>query len=102
MYARTLSLRDSHPVYMATSDGGGGNGPLMNGQNTATLRGKMLRLDVARDDVPADPNRDYGIPPANPFAGGGGAGEVWLYGLRNPFRASFDRDRQSTRLNSSH
>jgi glucose/arabinose dehydrogenase len=78
-------------LYMATGDGGGANDPLMNGQNRNTLLGKVLRLDVSRDDFPADPNRDYGIPPANPFAGGGGAPEVWLYGLRNPFRASFDR-----------
>ena len=69
---------------MATGDGGGANDPDANGQNRATLLGKMLRLDVARDDFPGDANRDYGIPAANPFAGGGGAGEVWLYGLRNP------------------
>ena len=78
-------------LYLGTGDGGGGNDTLMNGQNRNTLLGKMLRLDVSRDDFPNDPNRDYGIPAANPFAGGGGAGEVWLYGLRNPFRASFDR-----------
>lgn len=78
-------------LYMATGDGGGSNDPLMNGQNRNTLLGKMLRLDVSRDEFPADPLRDYGIPAANPFAGGGGAPEVWLYGLRNPFRASFDR-----------
>ncbi|HEU4650003.1 MAG TPA: PQQ-dependent sugar dehydrogenase [Croceibacterium sp.] len=78
-------------LYMATGDGGGGNDPDGNGQNRNTLLGKMLRLDVARDDFPTDPARDYGIPAANPFAGGGGAGEVWLYGLRNPFRNSFDR-----------
>ena len=78
-------------LYMATGDGGGANDPDFNGQNRATLLGKMLRLDVSGDDFPADPDRDYRIPPANPFAGGGGAGEVWLYGLRNPFRNSFDR-----------
>ena len=78
-------------LYMATGDGGGGNDPDMNGQNRNTLLGKMLRLDVARDDFPADPDRDYGIPAANPFVGGGGAAEVWLFGLRNPFRNSFDR-----------
>jgi glucose/arabinose dehydrogenase len=78
-------------LYMATGDGGGANDPDMNGQNRNTLLGKMLRLDVSRDDFPADPLRDYGIPAANPFAGGGGAPEVWAYGLRNPFRASFDR-----------
>jgi glucose/arabinose dehydrogenase len=78
-------------LYMATGDGGGANDPDGNGQNKATLLGKMLRLDVSRDDFPADANRDYGIPAANPFAAGGGAPEVWLYGLRNPFRDSFDR-----------
>ena len=78
-------------LYMATGDGGGANDPDFNGQNRSTLLGKILRLDVARDDFPADPARDYGIPATNPFAAGGGAGEVWLYGLRNPFRNSFDR-----------
>ena len=78
-------------LYMATGDGGGANDPDGNGQNRNTLLGKMLRLDVARDDFPTDAARDYGIPAGNPFAGGGGAGEVWLYGLRNPFRNSFDR-----------
>ena len=78
-------------LYMATGDGGGANDPDMNGQDRNTLLGKMLRLDVSRDDYPGDANRDYGIPPANPYVGGGGAPEVWLYGLRNPFRASFDR-----------
>jgi glucose/arabinose dehydrogenase len=78
-------------LYMATGDGGGANDPDRNGQDRDTLLGKMLRLDVSRDDFPADPLRDYGIPAANPYAGGGGAPEVWAYGLRNPFRASFDR-----------
>ncbi len=78
-------------LYVATGDGGGGGDPDGNGQNRNTLLGKMLRLDVSRDDFPGDANRDYGIPGANPFVGGGGAGEVWLFGLRNPFRASFDR-----------
>jgi glucose/arabinose dehydrogenase len=78
-------------LYMATGDGGGANDPDQNGQNRNTLLGKMLRLDVARDDFPGDAARDYGIPAGNPFAGGGGAGEVWLFGLRNPFRNSFDR-----------
>ena len=78
-------------LYMATGDGGGANDPDFNGQNRSTLLGKVLRIDVSRDDFPAAPTRDYGIPPANPFAAGGGAGEVWLFGLRNPFRNSFDR-----------
>lgn len=78
-------------LYVATGDGGGANDPDGNGQNVNTLLGKMLRLNVASDAFPADPNRDYAIPAANPFATAGGAPEVWLYGLRNPFRNSFDR-----------
>ncbi len=78
-------------LYMATGDGGGNNDPDLNGQNRSTLLAKVLRLDVSRDDFPTDPERDYGIPAANPFVAGGGAGEVWLFGLRNPFRNSFDR-----------
>lgn len=78
-------------LYAATGDGGGANDPDGNGQNRFTLLGKMLRLDVSRDDFPSDPDRDYGIPSANPFAASGGAPEVWLFGLRNPFRNSFDR-----------
>ncbi|MET0372306.1 MAG: PQQ-dependent sugar dehydrogenase [Sphingobium sp.] len=78
-------------LYVAVGDGGGANDPDSNGQNKATLLGKMLRLDVSRDDFPTEDARDYGIPAANPFATSGGAPEVWLYGLRNPFRNSFDR-----------
>jgi glucose/arabinose dehydrogenase len=78
-------------LYVAVGDGGGANDPDQNGQNRNTLLGKMLRLDVSKDDFPNDPERNYGIPPANPFSGGVGAPEVWLYGLRNPYRDSFDR-----------
>jgi hypothetical protein len=77
-------------LYIATGDGGGGGDPDNNAQNPNSLLGKILRIDPAGDDFPADPNRDYRIPAANPFAGGGGAREVIALGLRNPFRASFD------------
>ena len=77
-------------LYLATGDGGGGGDPNGNGQNRNTLLGKILRLDVAQDAFPGDPLRDYAIPAGNPFAAGGGAPEIWTYGLRNPFRASFD------------
>lgn len=77
-------------LYIGTGDGGGSGDPNGNAQNRNALLGKMLRIDPARDDFPADNNRDYGIPAANPFAGGGGAPEVLAYGLRNPFRNSFD------------
>lgn len=78
-------------LYIGSGDGGSGGDPQNNGQNTNVLLGKMLRIDVGSDAFPNDPNRDYAIPATNPFAAGGGAPEVWAYGLRNPFRNSFDR-----------
>ncbi len=77
-------------LYIATGDGGGAGDPLNSGQNRNSLLGKLLRIDVAGDAFPADPNRDYAIPAGNPFAASGGAPEVWAFGLRNPFRNSFD------------
>lgn len=78
-------------LYIASGDGGGGGDPQNNGQNTNSLLGKLLRIDVSSDAFPADANRDYAIPTGNPFATSGGAPEIWAYGLRNPFRNSFDR-----------
>jgi glucose/arabinose dehydrogenase len=81
-------------LHVALGDGGGGGDPFGNGQNPATLLGAILRLDPGRDEFPADPARNYGIPADNPFAAGGGTGaapEVWAHGLRNPWRDSFDR-----------
>ncbi|MFN3959359.1 MAG: PQQ-dependent sugar dehydrogenase [Parvularculaceae bacterium] len=78
-------------LYIALGDGGGANDPFGNGQNRNTLLGAMLRIDPSTDAFPADPLRDYAIPPSNPFASGGGAPEILAFGLRNPFRASFDR-----------
>lgn len=77
-------------LYVATGDGGGGGDPDNNAQNANSLLGKILRIDPAGDDFPADASRDYRIPAVNPFAGGGGAREVIALGLRNPFRASID------------
>lgn len=72
-------------LYIATGDGGGGGDPFANGQNPKTLLGAILRIDVDRGNP-------YEIPPENPFAAGvGGAPEVWAWGLRNPWRFSFDR-----------
>jgi len=79
-------------LYIGTGDGGGGGDPFENGQNINALLGKILRIDVNGDDFPTDPSRNYAIPPTNPFAGATpGADEVWAYGLRNPWRFSFDR-----------
>ncbi|RIK73662.1 MAG: sugar dehydrogenase [Planctomycetota bacterium] len=104
--------------YLYIMSGDGGNGfdqgpghtePGGNAQDlTDNLLGKVLRVDVNADDFPADPDRNYRIPvnllvgdqvyPGNPFAPhepGGvdpvGDNEIWAYGLRNPFRAGFDR-----------
>ncbi|MFK7741686.1 MAG: sorbosone dehydrogenase family protein [Planctomycetota bacterium] len=87
-------------LYVATGDGGGANDTgtghtpnIGNSQDiTNNLLGKMLRIDVDGDDFPADPNRNYAIPPSNTFVGTTGDDEILLYGLRNPFRCSFDRD----------
>ena len=76
-------------LYVPTGDGGSGGDPEENGQDLAVLLGKVLRIDV---DSSPDPGLDYAIPPDNPFVGQAGArGEIWAYGLRNPFRFSFDR-----------
>jgi glucose/arabinose dehydrogenase len=77
-------------LYIATGDGGGSGDPNDNAQNRNSLLGKILRIDPRGDAFPADLGRDYAIPPANPFAAGGGAPEVIALGLRNPFRASID------------
>ncbi len=75
-------------LYVAFGDGGSGGDPLNSGQDTSTLLGAILRID------PNNPGGEaaYGIPADNPFAdGSGGRPEIWLYGVRNPWRFSFDR-----------
>jgi len=72
-------------LYIALGDGGSGGDPQGNGQNTNTLLGKLLRIDVNN----ASP---YSSPATNPFFGATpGLDEIWAYGLRNPWRFSFDR-----------
>ncbi len=80
-------------LYVPFGDGGGQNDPSNRAQNINLLQGKILRIDPSGDDFPADPNKNYAIPPSNPFAGAiPGADEIWAFGLRNPWRCSFDRD----------
>ena len=75
-------------LYIGLGDGGAGNDPFHNAQNPQTLLGKMLRIDVR---VPDNDPEGYNIPPSNPFAGTPGVlGEIWSFGLRNPWRYSFD------------
>lgn len=78
-------------LYIGMGDGGSGGDPNGNGQNLKVLLGKMLRIDVARDNSTAR-STAYGIPTDNPFVTTRGAApEIWAYGLRNPWRYSFDR-----------
>ncbi|HET6796719.1 MAG TPA: PQQ-dependent sugar dehydrogenase [Gemmatimonadales bacterium] len=73
-------------LYLGLGDGGGGNDPQGRGQDLSDLLGSILRLDVS-------PGNSYTVPPDNPFVGQQPAvrPEVWSYGLRNPWRFSFDR-----------
>ena len=81
-----LSFGPDGYLYLALGDGGPGGDPGGNGQDTHTLLGKILRLDVD-----GDAGQPYAIPPDNPFADGDlGAPEVYFSGLRNPWRFSFD------------
>lgn len=78
-------------LYVGMGDGGSGNDPGNRAQTiTNMLLGKFLRIDVDRDDFPADPNKNYGIPATNPFVGVTGDDEIWSYGVRNPWKWSFD------------
>ncbi|HEY2932957.1 MAG TPA: PQQ-dependent sugar dehydrogenase [Acidobacteriota bacterium] len=72
-------------LYIGTGDGGSAGDPQNNGQRLDTLLGKILRVDI-------DGASPYSIPTDNPMVGRSGArGEIWAYGLRNPWRFSFDR-----------
>ena len=71
-------------LYALLGDGGNGSDPQNHAQNTGDLLGKMLRIDVDNGDP-------YAIPATNPLGKGEGRQEIWAYGLRNPWRVSFDR-----------
>ena len=79
-----LAFGSDGMLYIGLGDGGSAGDPLANGQSLQTLLGKVLRVDV-------DGDQPYVIPEDNPYTSGGGLGEIWAYGLRNPWRIAFDR-----------
>lgn len=79
-----LAFDPSGMLVIGLGDGGSQGDPYGNGQSKNTFLGKLLRLNVDTGDP-------YAIPADNPFASAGGRAEIWYFGLRNPWRFSFDR-----------
>lgn len=90
----TIAFGPDGFLYAGPGDGGSGNDPGNNAQNINSLLGKILRIDI---NTPVGQIPAYNIPPTNPFAGATpGADEIYAYGLRNPYRFSFDRGGTNT------
>jgi hypothetical protein len=83
-YGGQLQFGPDGNLYVSTGDSGGAGDPDGAGQSLETLLGKILRID------PLPEEETYAIPPDNPFASEPGEDEIWSYGLRNPWRFSFD------------
>lgn len=91
--AGTIKFGPDRMLYFPTGDGGSGGDPGNRAQTPSELLGKMLRIDPRGDDFPADPEANYSVPPDNPFRDGlpiTAAPEIWAFGLRNPWKISFD------------
>lgn len=94
-----INPSDNQHLYIAIGDGGGSDdndgghtAGIGNAQDiTNNLLGKMLRIDVNNDAFPNDTDLNYAVPTDNPFVNETGDDEIWAYGLRNPWRNSFDR-----------
>ena len=84
----TIAFGPDGYLYIGLGDGGAGGDPLNSGQDLETLLGAMLRIDVSD----ASEERPYRIPADNPFVNEDARPEIWAYGLRNPWRFSFDRE----------
>jgi glucose/arabinose dehydrogenase len=80
-------------LYFGTGDGGAGGDPPNNAQNKDVLLGKLLRIDPRPSG-----GRPYSVPSSNPFVGKDGRDEIYSYGLRNPFRFSFDTTHGQPRI----
>ncbi len=85
-YGGQLQLGPDGRLYLSTGDGGGVGDPDGNAQDLDSLLGKLLRIEPRPGEVPA-----YAVPADSPFVGAAGRDEIWGYGLRNPWRFSFDR-----------
>jgi Glucose / Sorbosone dehydrogenase len=81
-----LQLGPDGRLFISVGDGGGVGDPLKSGQDLGTLLGKVLRIEPRPGQTPS-----YAIPSGNPFVATAGLDEIWGYGLRNPWRFSFDR-----------
>ncbi len=86
-YAGWIGFGTDGCLYISTAAAAGAAA-----QDLTNWLGKILRVDVRRDDFPSEPGRNYAVPPTNPFAGSVAAmPEIWALGLRNPWRCSIDR-----------
>jgi glucose/arabinose dehydrogenase len=82
-----LAFGPDHYLYAGTGDGGSSGDPGNHGQSLNTLLGKILRIDIDHEAG----GKKYAIPPSNPYVGRTGLDEIWAFGLRNPWRFTFDQ-----------